>query len=163
MHVSWNESRIDCLKLSWNNKFSKGSLPWIFNTINLKSVSHGECKGLEMSQFEQFCARYKHRVLKGVNLMIIHRGLENESISDDLLYRRLWRSWKESTFAVCVRVLKWVSMHQFPIFLWGVLNGVQCIVLKAGFPLFCTHKIPGIILLFFNVACTYNWVSVYTI
>ena len=34
---------------------------------------------------------------------------------------------------------------------------------EAGFPLFCTHKIPRIIFFFFNVASTYNWVSVYTL
>ena len=44
---------------------------------------------------------------------------------------------------------------------------------KTGFPLFCTHKIPGFFqdfiqnsrynFLFFNVASTYNWVSVYTL
>ena len=34
---------------------------------------------------------------------------------------------------------------------------------NTGFPLFCTHKIPGIIFFFFNVASTYNWVSVYTL
>ena len=34
--------------------FAEGSLPWRFNTVNLKVVSHGECWGLEMSQFEQF-------------------------------------------------------------------------------------------------------------
>ena len=49
--------------------------------------------------------------------------------------------------------------------------------LSAGFPLFCIHKIsgffqdfsrilckiPGIIFFFFNVASSYNWVSVYTL
>ena len=45
--------------------------------------------------------------------------------------------------------------------------------LCAGFPLLCTHKIPRFFqdfiqnsrynFLFFNVASTYNWVSVYTL
>ena len=58
---SWNESKIHCVKWSWKNLFPEGSLPWKFNTVNLKGVSHGEwkhyviqCRGLEMSQFEQF-------------------------------------------------------------------------------------------------------------
>ena len=59
------------------------------------------------------------------------------------------------------------------------LTNVSCCVftvtnsLYTGFPLFCTHKIPGFFqdfiqnsrynFLFFNVASTYNWVSVYTL
>ena len=126
----------------WNGperiNFVEGSLPWRFNTVNLKGVSHGEwkhyviqCRGLERSQFEQFCAVYEHRVLKWVNFGDKSQGSWKESRRRGCVPHTSIGSWNESNFAVCVRVLKWVNMHQFSIFLQRVLKGVQCIVLKA--------------------------------
>ena len=58
---SCKETEIHCVEWSWKNQFLEGSLPWRFNTVNLKGVSHGEwkhyviqCRGLERSQSEQF-------------------------------------------------------------------------------------------------------------
>ena len=68
---------------SWKNQFPEGSLPWRFNIVNLKNFSHGEWKHyvsnigvLKGVNLNSFCAAYKHRVLKWVDLMMIHRGLE---------------------------------------------------------------------------------------
>ena len=84
---SWNESKIHCVKWSWKKQFPEGSLPWSFNTVNLKGVSHGkwthyviQCRGLERSQFKQF---------------LLHTNIG---------------SWNESIWWWIMRVLKGVKM-----------------------------------------------------
>ena len=90
-----------------------------------------------------------------------------------------WAFSVETFSMVCVRILK---RHK-PNVIIDVsdksslfLSDSHCILSpvnlhNSGFPLFCTHKIPGFfqdfrynfLFFFFNVASTYSWVSVYTL
>ena len=95
----WVQDSLCKIVLKWPN-FVEESLPWRFNAVNLKVVSHGECWGLERSQFEQFSAVYEHiRSWNESILMINHRGLERSQYKRVCVYLRMYRGLERSQFA----------------------------------------------------------------
>ena len=87
----------NCLEIT---NFVEGSLPWRFNTVNLKVVSHGVCWGLERSQFEQFSAVYEtYRVLKWVYFDDKSQGSWKESIWRGCVHIQMYRGLERSQFA----------------------------------------------------------------
>ena len=81
---------------SWKEQFSEEWLPWRMEHYIIQS------DGLERSQF---CAAYGWMVLKWVNYCHMGESLERSQFAPISKIPPKW-SWKESTFAIWVMVLK---------------------------------------------------------
>ena len=76
---------------SWKDQFPEGSLPWRFNTVNLKDFSHGEWNTMQSNV----------GVLKGVNLKRFLCCIQTKGLEMSQFGCNSQGSWKESILMIC--------------------------------------------------------------